>query len=170
MGFSSFFGGFGRRLTLTLWKIEGGLNPGGTVYPCRCGKSRGGLPSLLPAYPAFSLLFCPLSPRPPSPPGKGEIKVIFMQGAAPLASPALDRLRHLQSLPSRCPQGGAAPLAALIRPAPGERTISNAEVPLPRSPLSLAAGSAQGKAFCRFCAKLATLKAHPRLVPAWQAL
>ena len=37
--------------------------------------------------------------------------------------------------------------AALARPAPGERTISNAEVPLPRSPLSLAAGTAQGKDF-----------------------
>ena len=31
--------------------------------------------------------------------------------------------------------------AALVIPAPGERTISNAEVPLPRSPLSLAAGT-----------------------------
>ena len=34
------------------------------------------------------------------------------------------------------------PPAAPARPAPGERTISNAEVPLPRSPLSLAAGTA----------------------------
>ena len=34
------------------------------------------------------------------------------------------------------------PPAALVRPAPGERTISNAEVPLPRSPLSLVAGTA----------------------------
>ena len=41
---------------------------------------------------------------------------------------------------------GAAPQAALARPAPGERTISNAEVPLPRSPLSLAAGTANRKA------------------------
>ena len=30
-----------------------------------------------------------------------------MQGASPLASPALDRLRHLQSLPLWCPRGGA---------------------------------------------------------------
>ena len=37
---------------------------------------------------------------------------------------------------------GTAPRAAFVRPAPGERTISNAEVPLPRSPLSLAAGTA----------------------------
>ena len=34
------------------------------------------------------------------------------------------------------------PPAAFAIPAPGERTISNAEVPLPRSPLSLAAGTA----------------------------
>ena len=38
---------------------------------------------------------------------------------------------------------GACPFAALAIPAPGERTISNAEVPLPRSPLSLAAGAAR---------------------------
>ena len=84
--------------------------------PSRC--QAGGLLSLLPAYPAFSLLFCPLSPRPPSPVGKGEIKVIFMQGAAPLASPTLDRLRHLQSLPSRCPQGGCSPCGT-CSPCPG---------------------------------------------------
>ena len=56
--------------------------------PNRC--QAGGLPSLSPACPAFSFLFCPLSPQPPSPVGKGEIKVIFMQGAAPLASPRLN--------------------------------------------------------------------------------
>ncbi len=49
--------------------------------------------------------------------------------------------RHWLSLPLWCP-ASSLPLAALARPAPGERTISNAEVPLPRSPLSLAAGSA----------------------------
>ena len=42
--------------------------------------------------------------------------------------------------------GGGVPLTALARPAPGERTISNAEVPLPRSPLSLATGTAHRKA------------------------
>ena len=34
------------------------------------------------------------------------------------------------------------PPAAFAIPAPGERAISNAEVPLPRFPLSLAAGTA----------------------------
>ena len=53
------------------------------------GALRGGVLSLSPAYPAFSLLYRPLSPQPPSPAGKGETKVIFMQGASPLASPGL---------------------------------------------------------------------------------
>ena len=121
----------------------------------------GGLPALPSAYPAFGLPFCPLSPRPPSPAGKGETYSFLMQGASPLASLGLNpggtgstcRLRsrrgaqgggRLPALPLWCPAGGrgACPRAALARPAPGERTISNAEVPLPRSPLSLAAGTA----------------------------
>ena len=63
------------------------------------GALRGGVLSLSPAYPAFSLLYRPLSPQPAlaersSPAGKGETKVIFMQGASPLASPGLDGTRH----------------------------------------------------------------------------
>ena len=50
----------------------------------------GGLPGWSPAYPAFSLLSCPLSPRPPSPAGKGENQSFLMQGAPPLASPRLN--------------------------------------------------------------------------------
>ena len=52
--------------------------------------------------------------------------------------------RHLLSLPRGFEVG--LPPPALARPAPGERTISNAEVPLPRSPLSLATGTANRKA------------------------
>ena len=36
-----------------------------------------------PAYPAFSLIFCPLSPRPPSPAGKGENFSLFCRGLRP---------------------------------------------------------------------------------------
>ena len=39
-------------------------------------------------------LILPPIPLPPSPAGKGETKVIFMQGASPLASPGLDGTRH----------------------------------------------------------------------------
>ena len=82
--------------------------------PNRCPA--GGLPCLSPANPAFGLLSCPLAPRPPSPAGKGENQSFLMQGASPLASPALDRLRHLQSLPLWCPQGegGAEPTRHLL--------------------------------------------------------
>ena len=56
----------------------------------------GDLPGWSSAYPAFGLLSCPLSPPPAlaersSPVGKGETKVIFMQGASPLASPGAGR-------------------------------------------------------------------------------
>ena len=90
---------------------------------------QGGLPFSLPAYPAFGLLSCPLSPRPPSPVGKGETKVFFMQGAPPLASPGLNPggtgspcrcgklnggfpRRHLLSLPLWKTQRGLAFFAA----------------------------------------------------------
>ena len=76
----------------------------GSTCPCR--PLRGGLPSLPLANPAFSLLPCPLSPS-PFPNGEGEIYGYFMQGASPLASPAFNRLRHLQSLPYRYPHGVA---------------------------------------------------------------
>ena len=85
-----------------------GLNLRGTGSPCQSGTRRGGaggrspadlaipapagggLLSLSPAYPAFGLLSCPLSPRPPSPVGKGENQSFLMQGASPLASPGLN--------------------------------------------------------------------------------
>ena len=83
-----------------------GLNPGGIYRPCRCDTRRGA-GGWSPAYPAFGLPFsAPIPPQPPSPAGKGETYSFLMQGASPLASPALDRLRHLQNLPSRCPAEG----------------------------------------------------------------
>ena len=78
------------------------LNPRGTYNPCQAGAKRGAC--LLCRPPPLPLVFfLPPIPPAPFPGGEGGIKVIFMQGAPPLASPALDRLRHLQSLPSRCP-------------------------------------------------------------------
>ena len=70
----------------------------------------GGLPSLLPAYPAFSLLSFPYPPD-PLPSGKGGFLVYFAGGSAP-GTPVLNRLRHLQFLPSMSPAGGRARLVA----------------------------------------------------------
>ena len=71
----------------------------GTDIPCRCSTPEGGAPSLSPANPACSLLFCPPSPkgkdRPPTPfpAGRGDYKLI-LPGASPLASPGAERARH----------------------------------------------------------------------------
>ena len=61
-----------------------GLNPGGTYNPSKNRYPAGGVPFFSPANPAFGLLFCPLSPRPPSPAGKGVTKVISCKGLRPL--------------------------------------------------------------------------------------
>ena len=50
----------------------------------RCRNPAGGLPVRSPAAPAFSFVSCPLTPRPPSPAGKGETKVISCKGLRPL--------------------------------------------------------------------------------------
>ena len=81
----------GCRLTLPLWCPQGGL------------------PSLSPAAPAVSCLGRPHPPDPRSqsalPRREGGFLVYFAGGFAP-GAPALNRLRHLQSLPNRCPAGG----------------------------------------------------------------
>ena len=85
----------------------------------------GGVPFSSPANPAFSVVFAPYPPSPLPRWGRGRPKVYFAGGFAP-GTPALDRLRHLQPLPSGHPGGRTR--AALVISAPGERTISNAAV------------------------------------------
>ena len=64
---------------------------------------RLGLCPTSPALPAVSYIFSPYPPDPLPRWGRGRFFSFLMQGAPPLASPALDRLRHLQNLPSRYP-------------------------------------------------------------------
>ncbi len=97
------------------------LNPGGTgagaAYRALAGglprRCRLTLPSLYPAggggWGCRSILplvffFAPI-PLPPFPSGEGgHPKVYFAGGFAP-GTPALNRLRHLQTVPSRYPEG-----------------------------------------------------------------
>ena len=111
-------------------------------------------------FPLCRLSTPPLAyfPAPAPPPRRGRLRQVE-QARRGDSSPAGDsggRASNAGASPPpardtpllRCrPTGrqGTAPRAAFVRPAPGERTISNAEVPLPRSPLSLASGTAQGK-------------------------
>ena len=92
----------------------------------------GGLPSLPPAFPAFGLLSCPLSPRPPSPPGKGEIFTFHMQGASPLASPGLN------------PRGTGSPCQSCTRRGCAFGISNPAQHRQNRFPMSSAASQGEG--------------------------
>ena len=143
--------------------------PCGVVFPlrhwfaCRCGVRRGAEPRRYwlslplwcpaggargrsPANLAFSFPFCPLSPQPPSPVGKGENQSFLMQGAPPLASSGLaprgtgsagvsGALRgrtgdgRRLALPPHVP-GGGVPFSSPANPA-----FSVVSAPYPPSPL-----------------------------------
>ena len=98
------------------------------------------------ACPAFSLFVCPLSPQPPSPAGKGgDLRLFYARGFAPCI-PGAEPGRHRFALPLWKTQCGLAP-ADTCSPCPGgedhlkRRRRLRRIVPLPRSPLSLAAGT-----------------------------
>ena len=85
----------------------GGRGGGGACLLCRLltlpfRNPQGGLPSLSPAIPAFSVLSFPHPPD-PLPGGKGENQGYFMQGAPPLASPGAE--------PEGAPEQGSKPRA-----------------------------------------------------------
>ena len=119
-----------------------GLNPSGTGEGGEPRTRWGGLPSLSPVTPAFSLLGCPHPPdrarRALFPSGEGGDQGYFMQGAKPLASPALNRLRHLQTLPPLYPAGGLPSLS------PATSAFSFASAPIPPTPFPSGEGGDQG--------------------------
>ena len=96
------------------------LNPGGTRAGVAYHALEERLAPALPARPAAAVsgwvacLLCRLptlplacfpAPYPPDPlprRGRGRLKVYFAGGSAP-GTPALNRLRHLQNPPSKCP-------------------------------------------------------------------
>ena len=166
----------------------GGLTRLVACRPCHHCPRRG-LAFLSPAYPAFSLLPCPLSPS-PFPNGEGEIYGYFMQGAPPLASPAFNRLRHLQTFSNMNPAGdlpgwSPADLTAAVpggglnpsgtcSPCPGgedhlkRRRRLRRIVPSPPIPLSLAAGTDHRKVVLPVLHRNADSPLH--WAPAWQGL
>ena len=83
--------------------VAGSAGVGGTLRgACLFGR--------LPPLP----LVCLPAPIPPAPfpHGEGGDPKFISPGAPPPAPRALNRLRHLQSLPSRCPEWGFAPCEA----------------------------------------------------------
>ena len=74
------------------------LSPGGTYRTSQAGARRGAV-SCRACFARRINAFLPPIPPTPFPGGEGGDQSYFMQGAPPLASPALDRLRHLLDLP-----------------------------------------------------------------------
>ena len=101
-----------------------------------------------PANPAFSLLLCPIPPS-PFPAGRGSPKVYFAGGFAP-GTPALNRLRHLQTLPSRCPMG------SLPGRSPGRRVLAVPDGWLVRQVAGSAGVGGAQRVVCLLC-RLPTL-------------
>ena len=135
------WGGSGLRLACSV---------AGLTLPLWC--PRGAWRLGLPPYPAFSFVSCPLTPRPPSPAGKGGIFCFLMQGASPLASPRLSRKRHGLNLRRRNPAGGL-PVRLPAYPAFSLRSFPHPPDPLP---------GGKGGIFC-FLMQGASPLASPRL-------
>ena len=86
---------------------KGGLSPGlpaGSAVPA----PKGGFVFRLACLPCHLFAVFPPSPRPPSRREGGD-QGYFMQGASPLAFPALNRLRHWLNLRSRHPARACPP-------------------------------------------------------------
>ncbi len=118
-------------MSILFWAVSVGfsgagvrLRPAGAFPPCR-----------LPTLP-FALILPP-SPSPPSQREGGD-QGYFMQGASPLASPASDCLRHLQSLPYKCTCGRALSFSS-ANPA-----LSFDSAPIPPTPFPGGEGGDQG--------------------------
>ena len=69
-------------LSLPLWCSQG-AEPARHWLSLPLWHPAGGLLCLSPAAPCLYLLFCPLSPRPPSPVGKGVPQSLFRRGLGP---------------------------------------------------------------------------------------
>ena len=81
-----------------------GLNPGGTYSPCRrCCPAGGACPCLF-CFACHIIAFPPIPPA-SFPSGEGGDFWFISPGATAPGTPALNRLRHLQSLPNRFPAG-----------------------------------------------------------------
>ena len=116
-------------LSLPRWCSQG-AEPQRHLLSLPLWRPAGGLLCLSPAYPAFTFFFAPYPPSPLPRWGRGRFLVYFAGGEAP-GTPALDRLRHLLSLPLCRPAGGLLCLPP-VAPAFSLLSCPLSPLPLPR--------------------------------------
>ena len=100
-------------LSLPLWcpAGAGGLAPLRHWLSLPLWYPAGGVAVLVARLPFTLALFLPPSPRPPSRREGGDSKFSYARGFAPCI-PGAEPARHLQNLPSGCPEWGFAPCGA----------------------------------------------------------
>ena len=84
-----------------------GAEPGRRWGEAQRTRPEGGTMALVAGFASLINTFLPLSPKPPSPPGKGEMLCFLMQGASPLASPGLNPGGTGAGAAYHAPTGGA---------------------------------------------------------------
>ena len=147
---------------------------GGLPRRCRLGGRQrypaGGVPALSPAYTAFSFVFLPLSPQPPSRREGGDYRLFYARGCAPCI-PGAEPARHWFALPLWKTQWGLAPALPARRvsavPGGGVPALPPANpafslLPCPHPPSPLPGG--KGEIFC-FLMQGASPLASPGLNP-----
>ena len=134
---------------------------GGSPRRCRLGGRQrypaGGVPALSPAYTAFSFVFLPLSPRPPSRREGGDYRLFYARGCAPCI-PGAEPARHWFALPLWKTQWAACPGVAGSAGVSGTRRGACLLCRLPALPLRYPAGA------CLLC-RLLTLPLTCFLAP-----
>ena len=130
----------------------------------RFPRPAGGLPCLSPACPAFSLLFCPPSPKgkdiPPTPFPNGEggdSRLFHARGSAPCI-PGAEPARHLHNQRFLFVYGGAVPVAKER----GDRGRGTSAFEMVLSPGAGIANAAGGLPFLSpACPAFSFASAHP---------
>ena len=99
--------------TAPLYYKSAEIASGSAKNLCKKSEDVGGCAFFAACLPCLYLLFCPLSPQPPSPAGKGVPQSLFRRGLRP-RHPCIYPLAALTEPAKQVPGGGLARLVACL--------------------------------------------------------